>query len=297
MKNSNQPFDVYRMVTNLIIKKLEEGVVPWKKPWKNAGLPQNLITRRPYTGINTWLLASMEFSQNYFLTFNQVEAIGATVKKGSKSTPIVFWKQEESIDENTEEPVKKSVLRYYNVFNIEQCEDIPPGRIPEPVTTFEPIKSCERILQEMPKKPEIVHNGSAACYNPELDLITMPPKKLFNEMVAYYGVLFHELVHSTGHASRLNRKEVAEPIIFASDGYSKEELVAEMGACYLKSLAGIEGNIENSAAYIEHWLQELKNNKKLIIFAAAKAQRAVDYILDLNKSEEQDETSIVNQTA
>jgi antirestriction protein ArdC len=287
MEKPTQHFDVYALITNLIIQKLEEGIVPWKQPWTKAGLPQNLMTRRPYTGINVWLLASMGFSQNYFLSFKQVQELGGSVMKGSKSIPVVFWKQEEKEDPETKEIKKTAILRYYSVFNIAQCEGLPEVRIPAPEANKDhsPIKSCDAIVLGMPDCPKISHRGSEAFYDSVLDFINMPVKKSFKDALSYYETLFHELVHSTGHSKRLGRKEITEPNSFASEPYSKEELVAEIGACYLKSYAGIDTVTDNNVAYIDYWLKQLRDNKRLIIFASAKAQRAADYILNQLSSE------------
>ncbi len=280
---SRNQIDVYSIINNRIIEKLEEGVVPWKQPWNETGLPQNLITQKPYTGINVLLLASMGFSRNYFVTFKQLKELGGGVKKDEKSIPVIFWKWSEKEDHLTKVIKKVSLLRYYNVFNIDQCTGIPEYKIPSidlPVNVNR-MERIEAILDDMPKKPRIRHLSSQAYYHPKEDYISMPRMNSFKDTEGYYGVLFHELIHSTGHSSRLNRKEVSEGLNFGSEPYSMEELVAEIGACYLKSYTNIDiKHFENNVAYIQNWLTVLKNDKKFIIYASARSQRAVDYILN-----------------
>lgn len=290
MDNSTNKFNVYQMVTDMIIEKLEKGVVPWQKPWTDAGLPRNAISKRPYAGINLWVLASTGFSKNLFLTFQQVKELDASVKKGSKSTPVVFWKKDEKKDPETEETKKKYLLRYYSVFNVEQCEGLPKHLIElkEEKQEISPIKECELIVNSMQDAPEIAHRGSQAFYTPEVDIITMPVKKSFKDGKSYYGTLFHELVHSTGHQKRLSRKEIMEPVHFGTESYAIEELVAEMGACFLKSLTGIGQEMGNNAAYIQNWLERLKNDTRMVVFAGSRAQQAVDYILNTGEVSESD---------
>lgn len=287
MGQSIQQSDIYALINNQIIQRLEEGIIPWRQTWTTAGLPQNLSTKRYYKGINVWILCSFGFKQNLFLTFRQIQGLGARVKKGSKSIPVIFWKKFEKEDSQSNEVKYNSFLRYYSVFNIEQCEGLPNGMIPtKEGTENDPIESCESIVLSMQNPPKLCHAGDEAFYDPKLDYINMPMMKSFDNNESYYSTLFHELVHSTGHTKRLNRKEIVEDNRFGSEGYSMEELVAELGACYLNSHVGIEKNIDNNVAYIKHWLQVLKNNNQFIIYASAKAQRAVDYILNQDKMEQ-----------
>lgn len=274
--------DVFNLITERIIEKLSQNVVPWQQPWADSGLPQNLVTRKPYSGINVWLLAMLNYPLNYFLTFKQVQDLGGTVIKGEKSCPVVYWKWSEKTDEATGEVKKVSMIRYYTVFNISQVKDIPKEKIPDLASNpNSPIEECELIVELMPNRPQILSIKNEAYYNPQKDFINMPPMKKFKNSECYYMTLFHELIHATGHQSRLNRKEVTEKSTFASESHSQEELVAELGACYLKSFTGI-ANVEfqNSVAYIQGWLKRLRDDKKFIIYAASKAHRAVDFILD-----------------
>jgi antirestriction protein ArdC len=289
-----QSVDIYETVTNKIIALLEAGTIPWKKPWTGRGVPKNFLTRKPYRGINILLLNSLGYSQNYFLTFDQVKALGGSVKKDEKAEMVVFWKWVDVAKDDPTPPDEKKqqkpLLRYYKVFNIEQCTDIPLHMMPETAKKENyPIEACDRIIEHMPHKPQIKHEENEAFYHLIYDYINMPEIEYFVESENYYATYFHELIHSTGHKDRLNRKELTEPTRFGTEQYSIEELIAEIGACYLQSYAGIAPiSLENSAAYIQWWLGKLKNDKRCIIFASGQAQKATDYILKLDgdKAEE-----------
>jgi antirestriction protein ArdC len=289
--------DVYALITEQIIKQLENGTVPWRKPWNDGGLPRNLFSKKYYRGMNLLLLAYLGYEQNLFLTFKQVKEIGGKVKQGEKGHPVVYWgqmdkKDEQGIETPAEEskPQKKRFLRYYTVFNVAQCENIPDGYVPMTTKIVGSIESCETIVANMPQRPEIKHKEQSAYYNPLQDFINMPKKNTFGTAEAYYVTLFHELVHSTGHHSRLKRKGLIEMAEFGSDPYSQEELVAEIGACYLQSHAGVVSEFEQSAAYIDCWLAKLKGDKTFIYTAATQAQAAVDFILDIKPEPEEELT-------
>ncbi len=275
--------DVYSIVNDRIIEHLEKGVIPWRQPWTEAGLPKNLITGKQYRGINVMLLASLHYPQNTFLTFRQVSELSGTVKQGEKSCPVIYWNWMVKLNKVNNEVEKIPYLRYYNVFNISQCEGIPKDKLP-PVIEWknDPIKSCEEIIDKMPNRPEIRHSEYRAYYDSIADFVNVPDSKSFTDSASYYGTLLHELVHSSGHTNRLNRKELMHNIGFGTKAYSIEELTAEMGACYLKSFAGIPiESLENNSAYIQHWLKKLKNDKKFIVQASTQAQKATDYILNI----------------
>jgi antirestriction protein ArdC len=282
MENQKQTeqIDVYALVTNRIIELLEAGTVPWRQPWTSKGVPRNLLTKRPYQGVNVLLLNALPFEHNLFLTWKQIKTIGASVNKGEKGHIVVFTKMIE-VPEGTEMK-KKFFLRYYKVFNVAQTSGINAALLPPEDYVFDKITTCDLIVEGMPNPPMIMPGGEQASYTPGTDIVAMPPIKSFNGAEPYYSVLFHELIHSTGHESRLKRKEVVEKIVFGSESYSLEELVAEIGACYLKSYSGImEKGFDNSVAYIQHWLEVFKNDKRMIVYASSKAQKAVDYILNL----------------
>jgi len=290
MNNTQQqPIDVFQIITNRIIEQLAQQIVPWRKPWTEAGHPQNLFTKRYYTGINTWLLASLGFSQNYFLTWKQVKAVGASVKKGEKGTMIVFWKRldNQQAEDDKDEQRPKSVLRYYYVFNIAQIDHLPEVlSIPYPDHGISQIGACDEIIERMSNCPQIRHGKH----------VNLPKQGSFDSAESYYSTLFHELVHSTGHASRLNRKEVVELNGYGSDMYGIEELTAEIGACYLNSVAGIAGReFDNSVAYIKGWTDRLRNDRRMIIYASSQAQKATDYILNVQSYQKAEEMQLESE--
>jgi antirestriction protein ArdC len=271
---------VYEQITERIIALLAQGTVPWHKPWKaRTGLPRNLVSQKPYRGINVFLLLSMNYESPFWLTFRQALQLGGTVRKGEKSCPVVFWKQTTFEDKETREPQKIPLLRFYHVFNVAQCDGLKIGGEPveEPVDEF--IKS-EEIVAHMPQRPIIKHGMARAFYSPREDCVGLPLRERFERAEGYYATLFHELVHASGHESRLNRSTLKESMGFGSNPYCKEELIAEMGAAFLCAHAQIvELIIDNSAAYLQGWLEQLRNDKTLIVQAAAQAQRAADFIL------------------
>jgi antirestriction protein ArdC len=281
---SSSKKDVYSLVTDQVIAQMEKGVIPWRRPWVDGGIPQNLISKRPYRGINLWLLAMYGYAQNYFLTYKQVQELGGRVKRDETGHMVIFWKlpdtQTEDLPEE-EQTKKPAVLRYYMVFNISQCENIPEDKLPQVADhNYQPLLECEMIIHEMPNPPIIQNKENEAYYHPGKDYINMPKRKVFNSNEEYYAVLFHELIHSTGHSSRVGRIGVQQMTPYGSDVYSTEEIIAEMGSCYLTSFAGIAPKpLVNSVAYIQGWLEKLKHDKKVLIYAASQAQKAADYIL------------------
>jgi len=287
--------DVYTLVTDRIIELLEAGTIPWRKPWTEQGLPQNLISKRYYRGINLMLLNSLDFHSNLFLTWKQLKTISASVKKGEKGTLVVFRKMiEQEVEKNGKTSIEsRSVLRYYKVFNIDQCTDIPSAFLPVESNHNEPMQEYALIASQMKDPPEILHHEDAAFYDPDKDIISMPRLESFESSEAYYGTLYHELIHSTGHSKRLNRKGIVENYDFGTEMYSEEELIAEIGACYLKSYTGIPiTDLNNSASYIAEWLKVLKNNRRFIVIASGRSQQAVEYILPKAVPGEEQETSV-----
>ena len=277
--------DVYERITARVLEQLERGTVPWHKPWRGGetGCPRNLISRRPYRGINVFLLAACTpFESPFWLTFRQANELGGHVRKGAKSTPIVFWKWVRREDSETGETEQFPLLRYYNVFNVEQCE-LPPEKFPAfpsvPASGFHPITGCELIVEGMSDRPAIHYEGAAAYYRPLTDSVHLPKPERFDSPEHFYGTLFHELIHATGHESRLNRPGIIETPRFGTPNYAKEELIAEMGAAFLCGHAGIDKVIDNSASYVAEWLNRLRDDKRLVVHAAAAAQKAADFIL------------------
>ena len=271
---------VYDQITDRIISMLEQGTVPWQKPWKVAtGLPRNLISKKPYRGINTLLLHSMSYESPFWLTFHQAQQLGGMVRKGERACPVVFGKRVKEQDEQTGEETGYTVLRLYNVFNLSQIDGLkntPATTAETPATVSTP---AEDIIALMPKRPEIKYGMTKAYYSPGVDIIAMPDRARFDSEAQFYSTIYHEMIHATGAKSRLNRPTLTESAGFGSDPYCKEELIAEMGAAFLCGQAGIENTIQNSAAYVQNWLAQLQNDKALIVQAAAQAQKAADFIL------------------
>jgi antirestriction protein ArdC len=245
--------------------------------------------------MNLLLLLMEQYENNLFITYKQLQGIGAKVKKGEKGHLITYWKKPEEQQQGESEASAdhtdkkaKAVLRYYYVFNVAQCEKIPEKYLPVERETDE-ILSCESIVKGMPQCPEIRHKENSAFYQPNEDYVNMPKKRKFKNDEGYYSTLFHELVHSTGHASRLKRDTITQMSEFGGEMYSLEELVAEIGTCYLQSFAGIKGEFNNSSAYIQGWLSKLKNDKRFVISAASMGQKAVDFILNIKPDVRNDE--------
>ena len=280
---------VYNIVTEQILAQLETGVAPWRQPWKGNSLPCNMVSLRTYRGINALLLGMAPFSSPYYLTFKQVQELGGTVKKGSKSQIVVFWKffdetEDEENDQNGNENKgrRPALLRYYRVFNYEQTEGL-ENHLPERNTEdFEPIAEAAKVIDNMPHRPKIVHKEQRAFYSPKKDTVNLPVPESFVSPEDYYATAFHELTHSTGHKSRLNRPSVANTdnlAAFGSPDYSKEELIAELGSAFLCAEVGIQNTLETSAAYLQSWLDVLKEDSRMIVTAASAAQKATDFIL------------------
>jgi len=277
-------FDIYEAVTDRIISELEKGVIPWERPW--TGVQDGAVSHvsgKPYSFLNQMLLGK----PGEWLTFNQCKAEGGNVRKGAKARMVVFWKPNfrEEQDAKTGETIVKNfpLLRYYNVFHIDDCEGIKPRlKAEELPRTAEPIEAAEAVKADYLSRSgvKLIHEeGNRAFYRPATDSITLPVMEQFREAAEYYSTAFHEMIHSTGHKSRLNR--ITSPAAFGSEEYSKEELVAEIGAAALCNSIGIEtaSSFRNSAAYIQSWLKALKDDKKLIVSASSKAEKAFHLVM------------------
>ena len=282
----------YEAVTARIIESLKAGVIPWAKPWKGNGsnnpFPRNFKTGAPYRGANILILWSSPYSSPYWLTFKQAKELGGTVRKGEKGTQILFWKisakdaEKDQPVEITDDKERKSFFcRSYTVFNVEQCDGL---KVPETITALPEIdqdERCEAIVTGWTSRPSLnldnAHEGRA-YYRPGTDTVHMPIRSRFVDAPHYYATLFHELVHSTGHKSRLDRTFGES---FGDHLYSKEELVAEVGSGFLCAIAGIanERIEQNSTSYIQHWIEALKGDSRLVITAASAAQKAADEIV------------------
>lgn len=280
--------NVYEIVTNKILEKLEKGVIPWQKSWCNVGKSYNIVTKKHYSIINQ---LSLDQAGAYG-TFKQWTDLGGKIKKGAKSSIIVFWKMHEKKDEVDEngEPILLPVLKYFNVFHQSQVENIEIG---PPIEL--PSKESERIEEaEQVKNSYIEKDGinlietlsNRAFYRPSTHSINMPAIEQFSDVKEYYSVFFHEAVHST--SKHLKRELGAS---FGSEKYSKEELIAEMGSAIIMSELGLEtdNTLDNSAAYIQSWIKHLREDNKLIVQACSKAEKAVKYILDNTEVAEEEE--------
>ncbi len=276
---------VEEIISQQIIEKLESETIPWRKPWSGSGMPKNFINKKEYRGFNPFILDSAGYAYPYFLTFNQAKQSGGNIKKGSKGMPVVFFKfiEKESKD-NPEKINKFPILRYYTVFNIEQTKGIDYAESVTDIPTldnFQSLEKAESIIENIPNKPNCQDIENRAYYSAIRDLVNMPKRKMLESEPAYYSTYFHELTHSTGHNSRLNRKTITDMAAFGEQDYSKEELCAEMGVAMLCGNVGIENQtLDNSTAYIAGWLKALRSDKKFVIQAAALAQKAVDFILN-----------------
>lgn len=300
--------DLYARVTAAVIASLEAGVPPWVCPWSKslpAGgsqLPVNATTGRFYRGINVLLLNARlwecGFQSHRWLTFNQAQAVGARVRKGSTGTTVVFFKMWEADGAGAgigsggvisvpaiEDRKVIPLLRSFTVFNADQVDGLPESMAPVPDAgvpgaAWDPIASAEGLVAAT--GVDVQHGGSRAFYRPASDHIQMPARSAFASGEAYYGTLLHELTHWTGHASRCDRTLQGRQHI---EAYAFEELVAEMGSaflcghCGLLPAAGGEAPGLQHAAYIGDWLQALRNDRRLVFTASSMAQKAADFVL------------------
>jgi antirestriction protein ArdC len=307
---SSRP-NICQTVTARIISSLKAGVIPWEKPWQTpryAGgpFPRNVYTGKPYRGINVLLLWSSEYNSPFWLAFKQAQALKGTVRKREHGTQIIFDKQltehAKKDDEVTGEDERVPfVLCHYTVFNVEQCDGLTLPEISQPAIApeIEEDGLSESIVTGWDNRPALHLNSPTeyrAYYRPSNDSVHMPARSRFVDAPHYYSTLFHELVHSTGHESRLNRTFGDH---FRDELCSKEELVAEMGAVFLCAIAGIanEHTDRNTTAYIQNWIAKLEEDSRLIVHAAANAQRAVDCILGNTFEEERETTEHTGETA
>lgn len=289
---------VYDIVTEKIIKQLSKGTVPWKKPWSSNcpsinGEPvvdQNLFTRKPYRGINALLTMLAPFDSPFWITKKVADQNGLSIKEDEKGnyTPIVYfnWQSKDRLQQAKLEgkSLPPCFIKFYKVWNVEQvigAEELLPVFDTIAVKDHTPIEKAVQIVENYEKCPRINGGSNIACYRPSTDIIEMPHLEFFNTVEQYHGTLFHELVHATGHKSRLDRKTLVDYTPFGSDTYSKEELVAEIGSCFLCNLIGIDTpeTFQNSSAYINGWASKLRQDSRLVVDAAQAAQKAVDHIL------------------
>lgn len=287
---------IYEAVTNRIVTALEKGVVPWRRPWYESGPPVNVESKRPYRGVNLFLLSLAPYLDNRWLTFRQAKSLGGSVRKGEHASVVTFWKRWEVPSDGADRPrnpdvARRSIplLRTYLVFNVEQCEGLrlPPRAVAENGPPESRIAAAETLVHRMPDPPLIVEQGERAYYDPVRDRVVIPELRRFCKADDFHATLFHELGHSTGHVSRLNRFSDLDELQFGSASYSREELVAELCSAFCCAMCGIDNSvIDNSASYIGGWLRVLKADSRALVLASAKAQRAADYIGGLAHSED-----------
>ena len=275
--------DIYQEVTDRIISQLEQGIIPWHKPWIVSGTACAISrsTGKPYSLLNQLILGR----PGEYATFAQIQKEGSRVKKGEKASQVVFWKWLEVDDEENPGEMKKiPLLKSFAVFHIDQCEGLKSKHTTAaPAQILQPDKAADQIIADYLTRSgvKLVHQeGDRAFYRPSADTVTLPLLAQFKEVAEYYSTAFHELTHSTGHSSRLNR--LAKPAFFGSEDYSKEELVAEIGAAALVNHVGLEtsSSFRNSAAYVQSWLKALRDDKRLIVSAAGQAEKACNLILN-----------------
>ena len=275
-------FDIYSAVTDRIIEQLEHGVIPWHKPW--TGIQSGAIsgnTGKPYSLLNQMLLGK----PGEWYTYNQIQKLGGRVRKGEKSSMVVFWKQTPIKEEDpaTGETVERMIpmLKYFSVFHIDQTEGIERKIIDPEAIDPATDSTADAIIADYIQRSGVKlehRKGDEAFYSPAFDKVVLPLREQFQSMAEYYSTAFHELTHSTGHSSRLDR--ISRRAFFGNEEYSREELVAEIGAAALLNHCGIEtgSSFRNSAAYIQPWLRALRNDKKLIVSASGAAAKAFDFI-------------------
>ena len=283
--------DIYQSITDRFIEQLKKGTVPWQQPWMSS--VQNIVSRKPYRGINAFLLGMSDRTSPFWLTFKQALDLGGHVKKGEKSLPVIYYKILEKRDDagnvkvrDDGRPDRVPFVRWANVFNLDQTEGIEPPAIATVQGPAQPLEKAASIVENAKLCP-VQHAGFAAVYSPKDDVIRLPAPNTFRSYEDYYLTLFHEMTHATGHSSRLDREGITQPVRFGSERYSKEELIAELGAAFLSNEAGILNQVQfdNSAAYLGNWIQKLENDPRMIVSAASHAQRGADFVLGVEQKE------------
>ena len=289
--------NLYEEITNAIIDQLEKGHIPWRKPWIGTGSAISHETGKPYSMLNQLLKRPGEY-----ITFLQVQKEGGRVKKGEKASHVYFWKMLRKpeldddgnpiLDAEGKQRMKTiPILKCYSVFHIDQCEGIKPKFDIRPAVPADPDAAAEKVLTDYVQRERIrldTTGSGQAYYAPLFDMIVLPNISQYSSAAEYYSTAFHEAVHSTGHKRRLNRfPDDGKCAAFGSEDYSKEELVAEIGAACLVHKQGLETpeSFKNSAAYIQSWLKKLRDDKNMIIGAASKAEKAVKFILNEQANE------------
>lgn len=271
-------FDLYQVITDKVVAALEGGLIPWVRPWEASGeygseaLPYNGTTGKNYSGVNTIMLGCSFYATNAWLTYKQATALGGTVKKGEKGSMVVYWKR--LVKKDAQGNDKASfLLRYYTVFNVDQCECIDLAKVKRPKVGARNETTATAIAASL--GANVQYGGNGACFIPMLDTIQMPMQDTFASTEAHDATLYHELTHWTAPKSRLDRDLSGR---YGTESYAFEELVAELGSAFLCARAGIE-QVSQSAAYIQSWLKVLKGDKTAIYKASKLAQQAADFIM------------------
>jgi antirestriction protein ArdC len=293
--------DVYQIVTDRVIAALEAGQIAWRKPWHAAyGLPRNYVSGRAYTGINAFLL-HLVGGTPFFLTFRQAKDLGGSIRKGAKGMPVIYYNVTTRTDKQTGEEEKMPFIKYYTVFSVDDVEGVDIVLPEQPQDrAHEPLAAAEALVAGWATCPRIEHGGAQAYYAPGPDVVNVPRPETFTSGEAYYATLFHELTHATGHPSRLDRPDLAEALRPGGRaGYAREELTAEMGAAFLCGHAGLNpsATLENTAAYLQFWLEQLRGDKKLVVQAASRAQRAAELILGAASGDDEPDPQPISTTA
>lgn len=287
--------DIYQQVTEIIVKAIEDGAASYRMPWRTSGgfpySPINAVSKKAYRGVNVLLLWAMAQNAGYksglWATYKQWQELGAQVRKGEKSSHVVFWKFfDKDEDEGSSKEGKSRKIpmaRDYSVFNAEQVDGFAPIAEAK-LTREERIESADAFFKGL--GVEVQPGGNRAYYEVLTDSVHMPEFQAFKEPLFYYSVLSHETTHWSGATSRLNRDLSGR---FGTEGYAVEELVAELGAAFLCAELGLPTDPrQDHAPYIASWLKVLKNDKRAIFTAAAKAQEAVDWLTKRNQTEEEE---------
>lgn len=290
--------NVYQMVTDRIVEQMQKGIIPWQRPWTGLGIADggaiNYVTRRPYSFLNQILLGR----PGEWLTFNQIKERGGSIKKGAKAGIVVFYKtytikKAKRTDENGEQTDVKvfeerdiPLLKYYNVFHIDDCEGIKSKIEQGEPNHLEPIERAENVIngylsREKSLKFTNDKPSNRAYYSPSADAVVVPMMSQYDIVEEYYSTTFHEFIHSTMPKNRCDRTQENRVAAFGSADYSREELVAETGSAMICSVLGIdcEKAFKNSVAYIQGWMKALKNDNKMIVWAASRAEKAARYIV------------------
>lgn len=290
---------LYDEVTARIIAELEAGRLPWVQPWGRTGgtgpaLPRNALTARPYSGINVLILwgAVIEhgFPTQSWLTYRQAQEAGGCVRKGEHGVTVVYAdrftpeNEKDRAERDGDDPKSVPFLKRFTVFNVAQCEGLRDGLAsdPAPLPEREIVPAAEEVIAA--SGVEFRLGGNQAFYVPALDYVQMPPQPAFFEQINYYRTCLHELSHATGHAKRLGRDLTHA---FGSNGYAREELVAEMGSAFLCATLGIAPTVRH-ADYIGSWLEVLREDNRAIFRAASAASKAADWLLARHREAQAD---------